>query len=225
MFVKRRIALPGAEELTLGPLIKAEQLGLCLAVEQVLGRADERATALMSDVEEQAKRLLEEAQQQGEVLAEQARLEAERQVWQQADALLDGLRRAEQGLWEEVERHAEQVLRAALATLLGEVAPQQRVQALMRQLVDSQRQLSSATLYCAPEQQECVQDVLESEHLGRWRVLPDPRLAVDQLVLETDSGVFRSSWSALSDALSLDIRDEPDDGEGTQGRQRPPREC
>ncbi|MGR2741034.1 type III secretion system stator protein SctL [Billgrantia sp. Q4P2] len=218
MFVKRRVALPGVEEVALAPLIKAERLGLCLAVEQVLGRADERAAALVADAEEQAKRLLDEAQQRGEVLTEQARMEVERQVWQQADALLDGLRQAEQGLWEDVERHAEQVLRSALVTLLGEVAPQQRVRALLRQLVDAQRQLSSATLYCAPEQQACVEDVLGSEHLGRWRVLPGPRLEVDQLVLETDSGVFRCSWSALSDALSFDIHDEPDDGEGTQGR-------
>ncbi len=216
MFVKRRVTLPGAEELALSSLIKAERLGLCLSVEAVLGRAEERAAALMTDAEEQAQGLLEEARQRGEVLAEQARMDAERQVWQQADTLLEGLRQAEQGLWQDVERHAEQVLRSALATLLGEVAPQQRVQALMRQLVDAQRQLSSATLYCAPEQQACVQDAVESEHLGRWRVLPDPRLAVDQLMLETDSGVFRCSWLALFDALSLDIRNEPD-GEGTQG--------
>lgn len=214
MFIKRRIALSGTEELALDPLIKAERLELCLSVEQILARANAQAAALVVDAERRAQQLIEAAEQQGAELAEQARLEAEQEVWRQADALLGGLRRAEQELWEEVEHHAEQVLQAALTTLLGEVAPQQRMQVLMRQLVDAQRQLSAATLYCTAEQQECVQSVLESEHLARWRVLPDPRLTADQLVLETDTGVFRCAWSAISDALSPGH----DESDGTEGR-------
>ncbi|QHC49837.1 hypothetical protein EKK97_09800 [Billgrantia tianxiuensis] len=150
MFVTRRIDLNGAQELALGALIKAERLELCLTVERILARAKEQAEELMADAEQQAQRRLDAAQQRAVEVVEQARRETEQRVWQEAEALLDGLRRAEQELWAEVERHAEQVLQAALTALLGDIDSRQRIQVLVRRLVEAQREPASATLYCSP---------------------------------------------------------------------------
>jgi type III secretion protein L len=217
MFVTRRIDLNGAQELALGALIKAERLELCLTVERILARAHEQAEAVVAAAEQEAQRRLDAAQQRAVEVVEQARRETEQRVWQEAEALLDGLRRAEQELWAEVERHAEQVLQAALMALLGDIDSRQRIQVLVRRLVEAQRELVSATLYCTPERQECVRTVVEDEHLSRWRIMADPRLATDQLVLETDAGVFRCCWSAIAGALS-GAEGEAGDGQGTEGR-------
>ena len=216
MFVTRRIDSNGAQELALGSLIKAERLELCLTVEQILARAHERAAVLVAEAEQQAQRLIEAAERRAAELAEQARLESERRVWKEADVLLEGLRRVEQELRAEVERHAEQVLQAALTALLGDIDSRQRIQVLVRRLVEAQREPVSATLYCAPERQECVRTVVEDEHLSRWRIMADPRLATDQLVLETDAGMFRCCWSTIAGALS-GAEGEAGDGQGTQG--------
>ncbi|WP_110186388.1 HrpE/YscL family type III secretion apparatus protein [Pokkaliibacter plantistimulans] len=211
MFVRRRISLQSAEDLALLPVITARQLQLCTTVEQITARAEQQAALLLEQAELQAESLLGEARAQAAVLAEQARAQAQEEVWQEANGLLQTLQQQRDALWDEVEQVAEQLVQSALQAVLGDMSAELRGQSLVRQLVATQRQAVPAVLRCTTALQPVLEQALQQQRVRHWQLETDPFVADDSVILETDAGVFRCSWSAICEQLNSTLNTHTED--------------
>jgi type III secretion protein L len=185
MLVRRSLELRDGAGLV-QPLITRETLRDCGRAEAVLAQAQERAEDLLRQAERQREALLQQARQQ---------------FWQQAEAQLGEWERQRQRMWDLLEEHARELVNQALGRLLDEVPAAQRIDALLAQLLRSQREPMSATLHCHPQSCAAVQQWLERHGDSPWRLHPDDSLAADELCLASEHGDFRIDWRAARDAL------------------------
>lgn len=197
MWIQKKITLLHDAVPAAGSVISVDELD-----------AHQQGLAIVEQARQQAEALLQQAS--AEIAARQAEAEAamsadlqqrqqqlEQDFYQQADALFHDWQQ-QQAAWQETVLPRTQALLAqALEQILGEQPAPARLHALLMQLLTAQGRAASATLFCAPAQQQDVDSWLaERPHLI-WTVKNDGRLANDQLVLETDQGELRLSWEAL----------------------------
>lgn len=168
---------------------------LVITQEEIMESA--QANQLLERAKTQAEQLLLLAAEQREELHEQAGVE----FWQRADAQLKRWENQHQTLSDNLEQYATSIANQALLRLLDEVAPAQRISALIKQLMAAQIPAVKATLLCHPLERETVEGHLTRHGLTRWVLRTDESVRPQTLVLETDEGDFRIDWRSMRHIL------------------------
>lgn len=193
------------------------------ATHGVLGGA---GLALCADARLAAERLLEAARVQAAALVDEeaARCRADialgqQQALDQARAMLDALERMPREFLERTEPIVVELAQALFMRLVGELAPAERVAALLRQLqAAAPPRLPEAVLRLHPDEA-----ALLAPGAGTgpalpfgWSLRPDPSLAPGRARLESAAGEWQLDFAAaaleLSQALGTD-----DGGAGAAG--------
>ncbi|WLG82453.1 type III secretion system stator protein SctL [Pseudomonas cucumis] len=186
MLAVRKLILAGDCQLIGESLLRRETIDDCLLASQVLEAA-----------REQAQSILDAALTDARVLREVAAEQAQAQVWEQAQALLDDWRAQREQMWEGLNETARQLLDEALHTLLGEVPEPARIDALLRHLKAAQPHDETSVLHCHPDLAQVLAERLPVLGHSNWTVRADPQLPADGLSLRASSGDFNLSWQAL----------------------------
>ncbi|KGA33932.1 type III secretion protein [Pectobacterium brasiliense] len=156
--------------------------------------AHRRSRTLWEEATAQADTIVAQAHERARTLGEQAVEQAEAEFWQQANALLQGVRQDRMDLEKSMITQAGQLLRDALAHLLDKTPEPSRHHALLRQLLKQQQGESRGTLYCHPAQLADVQHWLDAHTHLEWRLASDDTLDSDAMKLITAHGVMSLSW-------------------------------
>ncbi|QRN32513.1 type III secretion system stator protein SctL [Pectobacterium brasiliense] len=156
--------------------------------------AHRRSRTLWKEATAQADTIVAQAHERARMLGEQAVEQAEAEFWQQANALLQGVRQDRMDLEKIMITQAGQLLRDALAHLLDKTPAPSRHHALLRQLLKQQQGESRGTLYCHPAQLADVQHWLDAHAHLEWRLASDDTLDSDAMKLITAHGVMSLSW-------------------------------
>ena len=204
MLSRRTIELrpgpPGLPE----TLISSQTLIDCGQASEILTQARAQADELLSNARQAAKAL---------------RQEAHDEFWQQANTHLARWQQEHSALCQAIEINASQVVNLALAQLLGEVPPQIRINALLRQLVQVQCPPLGATLRCHPQMLAPVQQWLSTHPDSSWQLQTDDRLDTQALVLVTAQHDLHIDWTTTLKTLFVSTQPmEPI-------RQAPPLSC
>lgn len=157
----------------------------------------EQANQLLRRASVQADELISQAQRQCEVLQQEASLK----IWQRADTQLKQWDLDRQAMCDNLERYATSITNQAMRCLLDDIAPPQRLAALLKQLLASQVQEVDATLLCHPHDLEEIKQCLSQRNSTYWKLHTDEAVRPQTLVLKTDEGDFRISWSSLLEAF------------------------
>ncbi len=182
MLTRKKITLLTAEA-DLAPLITRAQL-----------REQQQGQDILIRAEQQAALMLAAAQQDADACRQRARQQAEQAFWQQASALLADWQQHYQQTEQAVLAVMDSVLAQALTQLLAEVPQAQRLNALLRQLLQDNAARETGTLYCALSQQAQLADWLAQHPHLRWRLQPDDGLAINSLKLVTAQGELQLDW-------------------------------
>lgn len=187
MLCRHTIELPKG---TPGPrhnLIAREELADWAQANQLLSHANAQAEALISQAERQCEALLETASLQ---------------IWQRADSQLKRWERERQAMLDNLEHYATAITQQAIRSVLDDTVAPQRLAALLRQLLASQVPEIDATLLCHPQDLEAIKHCLADHQATVWKVQADETIPTHTLVLKTEEGDFRISWSALLKTFS-----------------------
>lgn len=157
----------------------------------------EQANQLLRRANAQADELIREAEKKCEVLQQEASLK----IWQRADTQLKQWDLERQAMCDNLEHYATTITNQAIRCLLDDIAPTQRLTALLKQLLVSQVQEIDATLHCHPHDLEEIKQCLTQRNATYWKLHSDEAIAPQTLVLKTDEGDFRISWSSLLEAF------------------------
>ncbi|KFX22127.1 type III secretion system stator protein SctL [Pectobacterium betavasculorum] len=179
---KTFVTLPGASR-DEAVIISAERVA-----------AHRRSRTLWEEATVQADTIVIQARERARTLCELAVENAEAEFWQQANALLQGMRQDRIHLEQTMVTQAGQLLREALAHLLDKTSAPSRHHALLRQLLKQQQGESRGTLYCHPAQLVDVQHWLDAHPHLEWRLASDEALDNDAMKLITAHGVMSLSW-------------------------------
>lgn len=182
MLCRRKIELHGDTPGLPPTLILQEVLADCGQAKKILSRAKAQAHELSI----QAAKNLEE-------FSEKAGLE----FWQRANAQLGRWEIERQAICTNLEKHATAVINQAMRQLLDDVEPEQRLAALLKQLLATQIPVVKATLLCHPLERESVEKYLARLGSNAWTLRTDDTLSPQALILETDEGDFRIDWISL----------------------------
>jgi type III secretion protein L len=155
------------------------------------------ANQLLERAKVQAEHLLQLAAEQREELHQKASVE----FWQRANSQLKRWESRHQMLSDNIEQYATSIANQALLCLLDDVAPAQRVSALIKQLMAAQMPAVKATLLCHPLERETVERCLARHGATPWIVRTEELVKPQTLVLETDEGDFRIDWLSMRDIL------------------------
>ncbi len=153
------------------------------------------AGELLSRANAQADEQIRLTEKKCEALLEQASLD----IWQRADAQFKRWERDRQAMCESLEHYATSITQQAIRCLLDETVAPQRLAALLKQLLANQVQESEATLFCHPLDLEAIKQRLAYYKSPFWKLHADETLEPQTLVLKTDEGDFRISWSSMLD--------------------------
>ena len=157
----------------------------------------EQANQLLRRAKAQADELISQAERKCEVLQQEASL----QIWQRADTQLKQWDLDRQAMCDSLEHYATRITHQAMRCLLDDIAPHQRLAALLKQLLASQVQEIDATLLCHPQDLEEIKQCLSQRNATYWKLHTDEAVRPQTLVLKTDEGDFRISWSSLLEAF------------------------
>ncbi|EHD21261.1 MULTISPECIES: type III secretion system stator protein SctL [Brenneria] len=163
--------------------------------------AHRRCRTLWEEANVQADTIVAQAHEHARTLCEQAVENAEATFWQQANALLQGIRQDREHLEQTMVTQAGQLLRDALAHLLDKTPAPSRYHALLRQLLKQQQGEIRGTLYCHPAQLTDVQHWLDGHPHLEWRLASDEMLDNDAMKLITAHGVMSLSWRRAAQLL------------------------
>ncbi|NWC93854.1 MULTISPECIES: type III secretion system stator protein SctL [unclassified Pseudomonas] len=156
-----------------------------------------QANQLLVRANAQAEALLRQAEEHCEALREKAGLE----FWQRADAQLTRWERERQAMCDSLEQHATSIANQAIRSLLDDTVAPKRLEALLQQLLTSQVPKIKAVLLCHPPEIEEVRQHLVNHGVTLWTLHGDDTLSPQTLVLKTDEGDFRISWSAMLESF------------------------
>lgn len=156
----------------------------------------EQANQLLNHANAQADELISLARKKCEALLEEASLE----IWQRADAQFKQWERDRRAICDNLERYATTITNQAIRCLLNETVAPQRLKALLRQLLESQVQETSATLLCHPYDFEEIKQNLAHKSTS-WKLNADEAIAPQTLVLKTNEGDFRINWNTMLDTF------------------------
>ncbi|CRL96870.1 MULTISPECIES: type III secretion system stator protein SctL [Pseudomonas] len=156
-----------------------------------------QGSQLLSHATAQANKLLTEANEEREAMLERAAFE----IWQRADAQFKRWESERQRMCDDLERYATSVVNQAINRLLDDTAEPKRLAALLRHLIAVQLPEVSATLLCHPLETEIVKRCFAHQRSTLWKLQPDETVEPQTLVLKTDEGDFRISWSSMLEAL------------------------
>ncbi|WP_339532580.1 type III secretion system stator protein SctL [Pseudomonas mucidolens] len=158
-----------------------------------------RAEALLKSTQVKAQEMLQHAEQDRERLIAQARAE----FWKQANTQLQRWEAERQAMNSALENHATHLVNTALQQLLGEVVAPQRLNALLRQLIQAKSTQVKVTLRCNPHTYAQIQGWLARDGANAWHLQPDASLCALALVLETEEGDLRIDWETAVSRLLL----------------------
>ncbi|MBX9404944.1 type III secretion system stator protein SctL [Pseudomonas baetica] len=185
MLTRRSLTLSDSRALPDGPVLRRETLEQSLMAGQLLEAA-----------RSEAEQILAEARSQAEQLAQEARAQAGAQIWRQADALFSEWQAQREQMWEQITGNAQTLVTRTLECLLGELEPQERIAALLRQIAAAHPREDVGTLHCHPQDLAEVDRQVQSAQ-AVWSVRADAQLPRDSLCLRTTLGDFSLSWNAL----------------------------
>ncbi|WP_460131636.1 type III secretion system stator protein SctL [Pseudomonas sp. S1_E04] len=153
----------------------------------------EHADQLLERTNAQADELINQAQRKCEALLEKASLE----VWQRADAQFKRWERDRQAMCDSLEHYATSITNQAIRCLLDDTVAPKRLAALLRHLLANQIQEIEAVLLCHPQDLEEIKHRLANHKSPFWKLQADETIPSQTLILKTDEGDFRVSWTSL----------------------------
>lgn len=186
MWIKKKIRLPLDNFILAGPILHAPDIEACQKALAIEKQAKANAKKISERALKKAEQTIaEKIKQQESLFCQQTRLffqdwEKQRHQWQ-----------------EDLLSQSEQFISQALSVILDEIAPCQRIPAVLRQLLSFQPSQHAATLYCCPAQLDEVKQGLAGQTHLNWQVQGDPGLATDHLLLTTDRGEWQTSWPKI----------------------------
>ncbi len=170
-----------------------------------------QAQSLLDAAQYQAQALIEQAQEEARQIRQQAEADAisicedaQARFWQQAQPLFDDWQQQREAQQRQVVELASRLLAEGLSHCLAQVPPQDRLQALLTQLLNRCAPEIQATLCCAPSQQPTLAAWLSERPALRWRLAPDEGLPPESLRLVTDQGEMAIDWRTFCQALGAE---------------------
>ncbi|NWC74184.1 type III secretion system stator protein SctL [Pseudomonas sp. P7759] len=155
-------------------------------VNQLLDRARAQADNLLANANEERNAMLER--------------EAFK-IWQRVEAQFKRWESDRQKMCDNLEQYATSVVNQAIHKLLDDTIEPKRLAALVKHLVAFQVPEVNAVLHCHPHEIETVRRYLNQQAPSPWKLQPDDTVAYQMLVLKTDEGDLRISWSSMLDSL------------------------
>ena len=192
MLCRHTIELRKGASAARGSLIPREELANWEEANRLLSRASAQADALISQAEKKCEALLEHASLE---------------IWQRADAQFKQWALDRQAMCDNLEHYATAITNLAIRRLLDESVAPQRLAALLKQLLQSQVQEVSATLFCHPHDLEEIRQGLARHKSRFWKLNADDTLHPQTLVLKTDEGDFRISWDAMLETFPSPVKE------------------
>jgi type III secretion protein L len=174
----------------------ASSLPQTLILRETLANYTE-ATQILDHAKAQAKQIMQLAEEQREELLEKSDAE----VWRRANAQLKRWDTDRKAMCESLEKYATSITNQAIFALLEETPLQQRLKALMSQLLESQVPSVKAILLCHPLELEVVAQCLANCGNTLWTLRSDDTVKPQTLVLNTDEGDFRIGWASMLDTF------------------------
>ncbi len=156
-----------------------------------------RAEQLLKHANDQADELLSLTEKKCETLRDEASLE----VWLRADAQLQRWEHDRQAMCDKLEQYASSITNEAIRRLLDETTAPTRLAALLKQLLTNHVHEISAILLCHPDDFDEIKHCLVYEKATVWKLHADETILPQTLVLKTDEGDFRISWSSMRAAF------------------------
>jgi type III secretion protein L len=200
-FVKRQFNLSKNDDAVLS-LLKAQDINVCLTVDDIIANAQQRAQNILDEALEQAEHIRQQAEKEANEQALLVRQEIEQEAWRELNQLIAELNQQKEKLWDDIEKSATVVLNEALLQFMGQAEHQEKAQVLVRQLVKVQRQSHNGTLLCSPELFDSVKTVLDQQKILHWHAVTDSNLLSGEISLVTGMGSFRCSWQSLCEQLT-----------------------
>ncbi|WP_213989512.1 type III secretion system stator protein SctL [Sodalis sp. dw_96] len=185
-----------------GALLRAETVARQQQALTLAQRAERRGEGTLAQARRQAETILAEAREQAQrQISEQTR-SCEHTFWQQADTLFDDWLQQQQRDEAQLVTLAERLLSQALNLVLAGFTPEQRLSALLQQLLREQSRDEQATLYC-PETLRGEIEVWLAHHPHLvWQLKTDDRQEAESLTLTTEHGELNINWHTLVQRLS-----------------------
>lgn len=189
MFCLPKIELPSVNAQFSSALIPREMLADFTQAHALIEHAQAQADTLIQQAQAQCERVLEEAGQQ---------------FWQRANTLLQRWESERQAMHDGLEQVATSVIGTAIRGFLEEVPPDQRITALLNQLLAAQLPPVNATLLCHPQDREAVEHWLARLRDVPWTLRVEDEVDAGSLLLETEDGGFHINWAdALDDLIPV----------------------
>lgn len=195
MLVKRSLRSGYEEGAMLSGLVKGSTLQGWIDGEAVLAKAEARGRDIIAQAEQEAQAIRAEVQQQAEHWLGDYREQVAAEFWQQANEVQAQWEQQNEALWQNVEGILEPLLHQALAHILAQVPPAEKIRAVIKHLLVS-KPAAGAEVRCAPEAEETVRTML-APYGDRWRVVPDALVLADEVVFQSSAGTFSCDWQGI----------------------------
>ncbi|SQA96523.1 type III secretion apparatus protein, HrpE/YscL family [Cedecea neteri] len=169
--------------------------------QSLVEQAMRKSESLLEEARQQAERMLAEAQADAERLAASRCEEAERDFWLRAEPFFSDWQAEREAQSAEIVGQAQALIAAAFEQLFGGLSEQQKLTALLTQLMASSARATDVTLYHPSQYEAPLANWLAARPQLGWTRCADDALAAETLLLQTAQGEFSISWASLQQHL------------------------
>ena len=191
-FVRKQLSNPIAQhkQLIAQPIIKAAELENMLLANQLLNDTKHHCQQLDAQSHQHIQTAVQNASQQvftqADLLLTQLNQQQYSEQQQQLTALLPQITR---------------LIQQALQSLLVELPSQQKLESLLKQLMQNCTNNTKVTLHCHIDHKPILEQLLKHYDNHNWQVSPDPQLEKHTLRLEDPQGSYQASISLSLQAI------------------------
>ncbi|ATF93534.1 type III secretion system stator protein SctL [Cedecea neteri] len=201
MWIGRKLALEEDAQVIEGVLLPHAALQEQQQAQSLVEQAMRKSESLLEEARQQAERMLAEAQADAERLAASRCEEAERDFWLRAEPFFSDWQAEREAQSAEIVGQAQALIAAAFEQLFGGLSEQQKLTALLTQLMASSARATDVTLYHPSQYEAPLANWLAARPQLGWTRCADDALAAETLLLQTAQGEFSISWASLQQHL------------------------
>ncbi|NIF32633.1 HrpE/YscL family type III secretion apparatus protein [Enterobacter sp. Cy-643] len=201
MWIGRKLALEESVQVIEGVLLPHAALQEQEQAQSLMEQAMRKSEALLEQARQQVEQMLAEAQADAERLAIRRCEEAERDFWLRAESFFSEWQAERDAQSADIISQAQTLISAVFEQLFGGLSEQQKLTALLTQLLGSGARATDVTLYHPPQYEAPLASWLAARPQLGWTRCADDGLAAETLLLQTAQGEFSISWASLQQHL------------------------
>jgi len=201
MWNLRQLTLDFPPELIEGVMLPAAAIQQQQQASALLEQTQAHCDELLREAENQAAQILHQASLEAEQQIAQQRATAEQAFWQQTQRLFDDWHHARQQQDNQLLTRAQHLVTAAFSQLLAELPDNEKIHALLSQLLQASDRRNEATLFYHPQHEASLRHWFTVNPHLPWALRADEQQIPETLLLQTSQGEFTISWDSLQQRL------------------------